>query len=70
MKPDQYTYAALMRATGMAGLWQESLAMLDEMEAEGVTPNRVVYNTLVASLAKAEQVRILLAAGTNVAVDR
>lgn len=31
--------------------------MLEEMESEGVRPNRVVYNTLLASLLKGDQVR-------------
>lgn len=31
--------------------------MLDEMDRADVAPNHVVYNTLVASLAKAEKVR-------------
>lgn len=47
----------MMRATGINGSWEESLSMLEEMESEGVRPNRVVYNTLLASLLKGDQVR-------------
>lgn len=57
LKPDEYTYAAMMRATGLNGVWEESLSMLEEMESEGVRPNLVVYNTLIASLLKGDQVR-------------
>lgn len=56
LKPDEYTYAGMMRATGISGSWEESWAMLEEMESEGVRPNRVVYNTLIASLLKGDQV--------------
>ncbi|CAM9174214.1 unnamed protein product, partial [Ectocarpus fasciculatus] len=57
LKPDEYTYAAMMRATGIDGSWEESWSMLAEMEQAGVRPNRVVYNTLIASLLKGEQAR-------------
>lgn len=46
-----------MRAVGINGDWQEALALLDEMESAGVAANAVVYNTLISSLAKAEEVR-------------
>eukprot|EP00752_Nemacystus_decipiens_P009836 g8774.t2 len=55
LKPDEYTYAAMMRAAGLNGFWEESLSMLEEMETEGVRPNLVVYNTLIASLLKGDQ---------------
>ncbi|CAM9498192.1 unnamed protein product [Ectocarpus sp. 12 AP-2014] len=56
LKPDEYTYAAMMRASGIDGSWEESWSMLLEMERAGVRPNRVVYNTLIASLLKGEQI--------------
>ncbi|CAI5992987.1 unnamed protein product [Closterium sp. NIES-65] len=55
--PSREAYNALMNACGSTGQWQQALLMFDRMQADGVAPDIVSYNTLLTALKNGQQFR-------------
>jgi pentatricopeptide repeat domain-containing protein 1 len=49
--------AQAINACERGGQWEEAEMLLQEMQALGLSPDRVTYNTAIAAAARAAQVR-------------
>ncbi|KAK3238676.1 hypothetical protein CYMTET_51327, partial [Cymbomonas tetramitiformis] len=62
VKPDRYTYNALITCCQRAGRWQLSKQAFEEMKLFNVTPDVVTYNALITSYGKAKRGNLALKA--------
>jgi pentatricopeptide repeat protein len=51
-KPDTVMYTAMMHACGKAGQAERALALLEEMQGEGLVPTEVTYNVALFATAR------------------
>lgn len=53
--PPREAYNALIHACGCASQWQEAFTVFERMEADGVRPDLVTFNTLLTALKASRQ---------------
>ena len=55
MKPDVYSYNALISACEKGGQWERAVEVFEEMKAAGVKPDVITYSALITACEKGAQ---------------
>jgi leucine-rich PPR motif-containing protein len=61
LKPNIYTYGALMHGFAKTKSYRQALAYLDRMTAEGIIPNQIVFTSAMEACAEAGKYKEALA---------
>jgi pentatricopeptide repeat domain-containing protein 1 len=55
VKPDVYSYNALISACEKGGQWERAVEVFEEMKAAGVKPDVITYSALITACEKGAQ---------------